>query len=354
MTKLLDAYEAQLAAGGIADDPAQRDAVAHLDALGAALAARPKRKRLFGRKTDAPGGVYLWGGVGRGKSMLMDLFVASLNGNAKRRVHFHEFMQEVHAGMNRARRQGLPDALAPVADALVDELSLLALDEMQINDIADAMIVGRLFERLLEGGVAVVTTSNRPPDGLYENGLNRKLFEPFIALINERLNVFELCAAEDYRQTRIAGDPVFFTPADDDAKNAIDHIWTALTGGNETTLDLTIQGRVLHLERYHNGTARVGFAELCGRPLGAADYLALAGTLRVLILEDIPGLSPANFDAARRFVTLIDTLYEARVHLIASAAAGPDELYTAGTGSFEFERTASRLREMQGQDWGPN
>jgi len=281
----------------------------------------------------------------------MDIFVQGLGPHRARRVHFHAFMQEIHAGMNQARAEGKSDALAPVADRLVSELRILALDEMQITDITDAMIVGRLFSRLLEGGVCVVTTSNRPPRDLYKNGLNRKLFEPFIELIETRLDIVNLDAEMDYRLSRLSGSDLYFYPADTTARNAIDTIWTDLTGGHEAPFDLKVKGRVTRLDRFHNGAARMQFADLCERPLGPADYLALADTLRVIVIEDIPRLSPANFDAARRFVILIDTLYEAKVRLIASAATEPEALYAAGTGAFEFERTASRLREMQSADW---
>ena len=354
MSELADIYQTRVAAGEIAEDPAQRTALQALEGLRAYLEV-PKTGRLSGilkRKADGPGGVYIWGGVGRGKSMLMDMFVETLAIEAKERVHFHEFMQAIHAGMNKARSDGVSDALAPVADDLVNRLRCLAIDEMQINDIADAMIVGRLFKRLFQGGVVVVTTSNRAPSGLYQDGLNRGLFLPFIDLIEARLDVLELVAGKDYRQDRLHGARVYFTPVDPAASVAINRMWAALTGGKAAPLDLTVQGRQVRLPAFHNGAARAQFWDLCGQPLGPADYLAIAGAVRVLVLENIPELSRHNFNEARRFVILIDALYEASVRLIASAARRPDLLYVEGAGSFEFGRTASRLTEMQSADWG--
>ena len=247
----------------------------------------------------------------------------------------------------------MPDALAPVAKGLTDGLRLLCLDEMQITDITDAMIVGRLFEALFAGGVAVVTTSNRPPQDLYKDGLNRQLFLPFIALISSRLDVVELEAAADYRQHRLAGEQVWFQPPGTTAHAALDRLWSELTGGaRPEPFDLRVQGRRLTLPAFADGVARASFWELCGQPLGPADYLAIADAVRVLILEDIPRLGASNYNEAKRFVTLVDALYEARVRLIASAADDPERLYLEGAGSFEFERTASRLREMQAAAWG--
>jgi len=355
---LLQHYEAQVREGRVQPDPAQRAALERLEVLRAALEAVPDRGSgllgLLGRRKPAagPGGVYLWGEVGRGKSMLMDLFVDAVAVTGKRRVHFHAFMQEVHAGMHAARKRGTDDALAPVAKALGDGLRLLCLDEMQITDITDAMVVGRLFEMLFAAGVTVVTTSNRPPRDLYKDGLNRALFLPFIALIEARLEVIELRAATDYRQDRLTGRPVYFHPADGAARAAMDALWSDLTADSPMqALRLSVQGRTVELPRAAAGVARAGFWDLCGRALGPADYLALAGAVRVLMIDDIPRLTRANFNEARRFVTLIDALYEARVRLIASAADTPERLYLEGEGAFEFARTASRLREMQAADW---
>jgi cell division protein ZapE len=295
-------------------------------------------------------GLYLWGGVGRGKSMMMDLFVDSL-GLPCRRVHFHAFMQEIHAALHKARKSGAEDALAPVAEAVATDIRLLAFDEMQITDITDAMIVGRLFEKLFAAGIVVVTTSNRAPSELYKNGINRQLFLPFIQLIEEKLVLHEMVSPTDYRQNRLSGSPVYFTPNDSGAQSQMEQIWRDLTAGASAPLTLLVQGRQVVLPGYHNGVGRVRFFDLCGQPLGAADYLAVAEAVRVLLLEDVPQLGRSNFNEAKRFVTLIDALYEARVRLICSAAARPEMLYLEGEGTFEFERTASRLREMQSEEW---
>ena len=321
------------------------------------LEANPERRvglfaGLFAKPVTPPRGLYLWGGVGRGKSMLMDLFVDSLPLKAKRRVHFHAFMQEVHHGLHEARKRGVEDPIAPVAEGLIRDLRLLAFDEMQITDITDAMVVGRLFEKLFAGGVVVVVTSNRAPEDLYKDGLNRQLFLPFIALLNRHLQVVALESPHDYRQHRLQGAQVYFHPAGT-AKGHLQAIWDDLTGADPgTALRLPVNGREVELPRFSNGVGRASFWELCARPLGPGDYLAIAQAVRVLILEDIPQLSASNYNEAKRFVTLIDALYEAKVRLICSAADVPERLYLEGSGAFEFERTASRLREMQGADWG--
>jgi cell division protein ZapE len=285
--------------------------------------------------------------------MLMDLFFASVAIEVKRRVHFHAFMQEVQAGLNDARKTGVDDTILPVAKAISDRIRLLCLDEMQITDIADAMIVGRLFQQLFDAGVTVVTTSNRAPDALYENGLNRGIFLPFIALLKARMVVWELASPTDYRQHMLAGMPAYFSPANAAARAAIDLLWHDMTAGTAVeTLVLKVKGRDVVIPAFANGVARARFYDLCAQPLGPADYLALAEAVRVLILEDIPRLSSENYNEARRFVTLIDALYEAKVRLVASAADVPEKLYIEGEGTFEFERTASRLHEMQSDGWG--
>jgi cell division protein ZapE len=350
MTTLPELYAARVADGSLTRDPAQQAVLPEFERIRAAL-AEPVKKGLFRKAPEPPKGLYIWGGVGRGKSMLMDLFVESLNAPA-RRVHFHAFMQEIHTAIHKARQDGVEDAIKPVAKSVSDSVRLLAFDEMQITDITDAMIVGRLFEKLFAAGVVVVTTSNRVPDDLYKDGLNRQIFLPFIDMLKTRMVVHELASATDYRQDRLAGAQVYFTPNDAAAKNEINRIWQELTGGEQHSLTLHVKGREIELPRFHNGVARAKFYDLCGRMLGPADYLALADAVRVLIVEDIPRLSRSNFNEAKRFVTLIDALYEAKVRLIVSAAAEPEMLYIEGTGTFEFERTASRLREMQAEGWG--
>lgn len=354
---LSEIYDAEVAAGNLRPDPAQHAVLPALESLRSWLETNASRKvglfaGLFAKPVVPPKGVYLWGGVGRGKSMLMDLFVQNLAITQKRRVHFHAFMQEIHHGLHEARKRGVEDALAPVADAVIRDLRLLAFDEMQITDITDAMIVGRLFEKLMAAGVVIVTTSNRAPEGLYKDGLNRALFLPFIAMLRDSLDVVELESPNDYRQHRLTGAQVYFHPAGK-VQGEIESIWKDLTGGAAgEPLRMAVNGRMTDLPRFANGIGRASFWELCAKPLGPADFLAIAAAVRVLILEDIPQLSASNYNEAKRFVTLIDALYEAKTKLICSAADEPERLYIEGSGSFEFERTASRLREMQAVDWG--
>ncbi len=348
-------YTRMAGEGRLTADPAQEAVLPELQRIRDALEAAPERrglKGLFSKAPPAPKGLYLWGGVGRGKSMLMDLFYASVDIERKRRVHFHAFMQEVQAGLHAARQTGVDDTILPVADALIREVKLLCFDEMQITDITDAMIVGRLFEKMFDAGVVVVTTSNRVPDDLYKDGLNRQIFLPFIDLLKEHMVVRELAAAKDYRQDRLGGEQVYFHPADANARDAVSDIWRDISGGGGgSPLVLRVKGRDVELPVFRNGAGRATFWDLCAKPLGPADYIAIGEAVRVLILEDVPRLSSDNYNEAKRFVTLIDALYEARVRLIMSAADVPERLYIEGEGSFEFSRTASRLREMQSADW---
>ena len=351
MDSLPEIYAARVADGTLHADDAQVAVLPEFERIRSDL-AKPIKKSWFRKAVPEPvQGLYLWGGVGRGKSMLMDLFVDSLDVPV-RRVHFHAFMQEIHEAMHKARAEGVEDTVQPVAKAVADSVRVLAFDEMQITDITDAMIVGRLFEQLFEAGLVIVTTSNRIPDDLYKNGLNRQLFLPFIALIKERMRVWEMVSPTDYRQNRLAGNQVYFVQAGSEARAQIRAIWDDLTGGAAEPLVLTVKGREVTLPAYRNGIGRASFFDLCGKMLGPGDYLAIANAVKVLILEDIPTLSRNNFNEAKRFVTLIDALYEAKVRLICSAAAEPEMLYLEGEGIFEFERTASRLREMQDADWG--
>ncbi|MFS4581409.1 cell division protein ZapE [Phaeobacter sp. C3_T13_0] len=353
MTHLTALYQQKIDAGVLKPDPAQEAVLPHFDRIAEELKAPPVKRGLFRKATYEPVvGLYLWGGVGRGKSMLMDLFVDSLDDVPSRRVHFHAFMQEIHSKMHEARQQGIEDALAPVASEVAASVRLLAFDEMQITDITDAMIVGRLFEALFAAGVTVITTSNRVPDDLYKDGLNRQLFLPFIELIKHQMQVHEMVSPVDYRQDRLTGAQVYFSPVNAEANAKIRAIWEDLSGGLALPLTLEIKGREVTLPAFRNGVARAGFYDLCGKMLGPGDYLAIAEAVKVLVLEDIPRLSRNNFNEAKRFVTLIDAIYEAGVRLICSAAAEPEMLYVEGEGTFEFERTASRLREMQDKDWG--
>ncbi|PSL18940.1 cell division protein ZapE [Shimia abyssi] len=351
MSTLPEIYAAKIAAGTLQADPAQEAILPQFERIRAEL-LKPVKKGWFRKATPEPvQGLYIWGGVGRGKSMLMDLFVDSLDVPV-RRVHFHAFMQEIHEAMHKARKDGVADAIQPVAHAVSDSVRVLAFDEMQITDITDAMIVGRLFEHLFAAGTVVVTTSNRIPDNLYKDGLNRQLFLPFIDLIKQQMRVWELVSPTDYRQDRLSGNQVYFVQAGTEARAQITSIWQDLTGGDAEPLVLTVKGRQVELPAFRNGIARASFFDLCGKMLGPGDYLTIANSVKVLILEDIPQLSRHNFNEAKRFVTLIDALYEAKVRLICSARAEPEMLYVEGEGTFEFERTASRLREMQDADWG--
>jgi cell division protein ZapE len=349
MTRIQDIYSSRVAAGDLHADEAQQAVLPEFERIRDEL-SKPAKKGLFRKAPPPPKGLYLWGGVGRGKSMIMDLFVEQLSVPA-RRVHFHAFMQEIHASMHEARKNGVEDALAPVANDVASKVKVLAFDEMQITDITDAMIVGRLFEILFAKGVVVVTTSNRVPDDLYKNGLNRQLFLPFIEIIKEQMVVWEMISPRDYRQDRLKGAPVYFSPINDDSRQKLREVWEHLSGGEAEPLVLKVKGRDVTLPAFRNGVARASFYDLCGKMLGPGDYLAVAKAVKVLVLEDIPRLGRSNFNEAKRFVTLIDALYEAKVRLICSAADVPESLYIEGEGVFEFERTASRLREMQSEDW---
>lgn len=349
MTDLITEYTALVEAGTLTADDAQLAALPEFERIRAGLAA-PVKRGLFRKAPEVPKGLYLWGGVGRGKSMLMDFFVSHVTAPA-RRVHFHAFMQEIHAAIHQARQRGVDDPIAPVAADVAASVRLLAFDEMQISDITDAMIVGRLFEALFAAGVVVVTTSNRMPDDLYKDGLNRQLFVPFIELLKERMEVKELVSPTDYRQDRLSGSPTYFTPLGPDARTQMNNLWEDFTGGTSDPLDLSVNGRTVTLPHFRSGVGRASFFDLCAKPLGPADYLAVADACNVLMVDDIPTLSRSNFNEAKRFVILIDALYEAKVRLVCSAAATPEMLYLEGEGTFEFERTASRLREMQSADW---
>lgn len=351
MTTPLAAYRARVAAGDIAADPNQAEAVSRFDALAEALATW-KPEGWF--KSPPPRGLYIYGPVGRGKSMLLDIFFEHAPVKKKRRVHFHEFMLARHAFLRQARAVGAgqDQLIAQAAKQVADEARLLCFDELQVTDIADAMILGRLFERLFEEGVVIVATSNRPPDDLYKNGLNRQLFTPFIAILKQKLDVFELTGPHDYRLRQLMAAPVWYAPRGPAAEEAMDNAWKRLTGGalpQAVTLD--VSGRALRIEREAAGVARFGFEELCARPLGAADYLEIAERFHTVLLEDIPKLSPSKREEAARFRTLIDALYEAKVKLVASAEAEPQKLYPEGDQSFEFERTASRLIEMRSEGY---
>jgi cell division protein ZapE len=351
------AYRARLAAGEFLPDPAQALAVEKLQSLARALAdykpaanAGGWRARLGLRPTSAepPQGLYLFGGVGRGKSMLMDLFFAEAPVEKKRRVHFHAFMLETHERIHRQGKRAPGDPIGPVAQAIAAETTLLCFDEFHVSDIADAMILGRLFEALFAAGVVVVATSNRAPDELYKDGLQRERFLPFIELLKRRLDVLELDSGRDYRLAKLARKPVYHWPLTGAAHEALEAAFADLTDGAAgAPVVLDVLGRRLAVSRAAAGVAWLTFDELCVRPLGAADYLALAERFRTLILEGIPAMGPDRRNEAKRFNTLIDTLYDRRRNLVASAEAPPEALYPEGDFSFEFQRTVSRLQEMQ-------
>lgn len=350
-------FEQAIADGSLRKDAAQDLAVAQLQRVFDDL-MQPGAKpggiaRLFGRNTRPEGvrGLYLWGGVGRGKSMLMDLFFDQVPGTAKRRVHFHAFMADIHDRLGDARAEGKADPLAQVARDVTKDLRLLCFDELQISDITDAMIVGRLFGHMFDNGVTVVTTSNRHPTELYKDGLNRKLFLPFIDLIMERLEIHELASPTDHRQEALARTELYVSPLGPEATAHMDRVWQQLGGGDPAPLILSNKGRQVVIPRHSNGIGRASFDDLCAVPLGASDFLLIAQSVAVLMLDDVPVLSPARNNEAKRFVTLIDALYEAGKPLVVSADAEPDDLYVDGAGAFEFERTASRLIEMRGEEW---
>ncbi|HEX6742123.1 MAG TPA: cell division protein ZapE [Sphingomicrobium sp.] len=352
------AYEGLIAAHELKPDPAQARAVAALDRLAESFAARGFLSRLFGGSGEGPAGVYLWGGVGRGKSMLMDLAFAHVDAAPKRRVHFHEFMLETHARLRTARESEEGDPIEPVAEQIAAEAKLLCFDEMQVTNPADAMILSRLFAKLLEEGVKVVTTSNRPPRDLYKDGLNRELFVPFIELIERRMEVVAVDGPTDYRLDRLEGVEVWHMPNGPEATAALSKAFFQLTDypvedrAKVPAEDLAVGGgRTLHVPKSLKGVAVFSFKRLVGEPRGAADYLAVARRYHTVILVGIPVLGPEMRNEAARFVTLVDALYEHKVKLLAAADAEPAGLYPAGDGSFEFQRTVSRLEEMRSADY---
>ncbi|HBK05598.1 MAG TPA: cell division protein ZapE [Acetobacteraceae bacterium] len=363
----LPAYQAMIASHALAADPAQAIAIDRLQdlwerlrdydprpapAAGGSLLSRLIRRRHT--EEYVPTGLYLVGEVGRGKSMLMDLFFDTALVARKQRIHFHRFIQGVHARIHAYKRSHpqVTDPIPPLADQIAGEAALLCFDEFQVNDIADAMILGRLFQALFDRGVVVVTTSNTAPDDLFKGQPGRDAFLPFIGLIKQRLELLVMNGARDYRRERMRGLRTWQVPVDDMSRHELDKAFVRLTGGSAIRpVTLTVMGRDLVVPQASDGVARFDFDSLCNTALGAGDYLTIATNFHTLILDGIPRLSPDNYDQARRFIVLVDTLYDQRVKLIASAEAPPDQLYQRGQNAKMFERTASRLDEMQSEDW---
>jgi cell division protein ZapE len=361
-------YEALLSSGGLSDDPAQRGAALKLQAL---------HDRLRGYKPHAmsggggwvarfgfaskparttPHGLYIHGSVGRGKSMLMDLFFDGAPVETKRRVHFHEFMQEAHGLIHEWRQENkvskTAEPIRPTARKLADKAWLLCFDEFEVRDIADAMIVSRLFTAMFELGVVVVATSNRVPDELYKDGLQRDLFVPFIDILKKRLEVYELADGTDHRLDKLKGLTVYHTPADDAAEAELDRAMADLTdGASARPEEIAFRGRKIRVPAAAGAVARFRFEDLCGVPLAAGDYLQLAGRYRTILISGIPSMTNARRDEARRFMTLIDALYDRGVNIVVSAEAPPDSLYEGEDWGFEFDRTISRLMEMQSSEY---
>ncbi len=362
------AYRARVAAGLLQYDAAQAVAAENLQSLWAKLRGydphpaqapdgwftRMLRRKPVDEVEDRPHGLYIVGEVGRGKSMLMDMFFEAAEVPRKRRVHFHDFMQQVHKRFHKikAGRSQVADPIPPLADIIAEEAALLCFDEFQVHDIVDAMILGRLFEALFIRQVVVVATSNTLPDDLYAGQPGHDAFQPFIELLKANLDVLVLESSQDYRRGREHGLKAWVVPADSQAEAAIGRAFEHLAQGEAPNSEvLPVQGRLIAVPVAANGVARFDFNTLCRAALGPADYLAIATHYHAVLIDGIPLLSPENFDEARRFVTLIDALYEHRCKLYASAAAYPDDLYRVGKGAQIFERAASRLEEMQSEEY---
>jgi cell division protein ZapE len=362
---------ARRAAGEVHPDPVQERVVLRLqavyDRLAAAAAEHPAKPGLLARlglvrapkPPDGPHGLYIWGPVGRGKSMLMDLFFADAPVAKKRRVHFHEFMLEVQARLHSRREklaaEGAPpeaDTIVPIAREIAQQTRLLCFDEFQVTNIADAMILARLFETLFGEGITVIATSNRKPDDLYKDGLQRDRFLPFIDLIKQRLEILELGGEHDYRLDRLRNFDVYLTPSGAWANAKLDEAFRALSGGADgEPRVLRTQGRDVDIPRAAPGVAMAHYLDWCAKPMGAADFLCIADHFHAVIVADIPKMGPDSQDKAARFITMIDTFYEKKVKFICSAATAPSGLYVEGDGAFEFQRTVSRLMEMQSPEY---
>jgi cell division protein ZapE len=363
MAGIVARYEALVGDGQLKADPAQRAAAVRLQRLQDELEAKPPKRGWLARITSTaasiqPRGVYMWGGVGRGKSMLMDLFISTLEIEHKRRMHFHDFMLDVDRRVADARKAGRTDPLTAVAMQMAETTRCLAFDEMVVTNTADAAIMGRFFTALMDSGTVLVATSNRPPRDLYKDGLNRSLFVPFIDLVEREMDVVELNGPLDYRLDRIGGMATWHTPIGQEATDAVREVFFRLTdfapedAANVPTGELELGGgRTLFVPKALKGVGVFSFKKLCAENRGAADYLAIAREFHTVIVVGIPVMGPEKRNEAMRFTKLIDALYENRVKLFVTAAALPDELYPSGDGSFEFARTASRLNEMQSDSY---
>ncbi len=351
MTTLPETFAEKIAGGELRADDAQAAVIAQLSKLAVVLETREQRGTIgkFLGRNGRSKGIYIYGDVGRGKTMLLDLFFADLRVNSKKRIHFHAFMQDIHK-----RRQALKDGdvVAQIGRDLAKQAQVLCLDEMQISDIADAMIVGRLFQALMANGVVIVTTSNLPPDQLYRDGLNRSLFLPAIKMLETQFDVMALASPNDYRLGRVKAWESFVMPLGPQADAHVQKIWERLTDVPKgEPIKIPILGRSLPVRESAHGCARFTFAELCEAPLGPPDYLALASHFQTIFVEGIPALKTSQRNEAKRFVLLIDTLYDAKRHLVASSAQPPERIYPQGDHRFEFSRTISRLQEMQSAAW---
>jgi cell division protein ZapE len=362
LQQLVGRYETMVAAGEVVRDPAQVDLLRRLDRLNRELAERRLARKesslgwLFGGRSKPPlKGLYIWGDVGRGKTFVMDEFFSLAALQRKRRAHFHEFMADVHDRIHalreaaRAGNSGAGDPILPVAGQIADEARLLCLDEFMVTDIADAMILSRLFGELFRRGLVLVATSNTAPDDLYRDGLNRPLFLPFIDVLKEHVDVVALNGATDYRLQKLGDAPVYVTPLGPAAHAALDAAWKRLAGARGAPATLAVKGRKVAVPEAARGIARFSFAALCEAPLGTADYSAIARAYHTILIDDVPVILDERRDVARRFINLIDTLYDHGVKVVMSAAAEPDRLYTADEGSeaLAFRRTVSRLTEMR-------
>ncbi len=345
-------YHDRIRQARLKPDVAQAQVLAHLSKLQIELASSSKSRgfldRLLGHERP-PRGLYIHGKVGRGKTMLMDLFFDSVDGLPKQRIHFHAFMQSIHAKRSSLKSE---DVISRIASDIAQDTKLICLDEMQITDIADAMIIGRLFEALHKRGVCFVTTSNLSPENLYKDGLNRQLFLPFIAKLHEHLDVISLDSPNDYRLGRIKSHDTFITPLGEASTAKLGRLWHDLTDREEgDPIDLDVLGRKLHVPQAAHSCARFTFSSLCENPLGPPDYLAITKAFRTVFIDDIPVLKASQRNEAKRFVLMIDTFYDAGTRLAATAAAAPEQLYPKGQHGFEFQRTVSRLKEMQSASW---